>query len=120
MLDPLSSLGIILGSRRANVPTDAPLQSDAFRALVDNARKAFDVVVIDSAPLIPVVDTQYIAPLVDAAVICVRFGESSQIELRTAYAQLRDTLPVGADVLSVLNCFEGGAQSYRYDGYYGG
>jgi len=120
VLDPLSSLGIILGSRRANVPTDAPLQSDAFRDLVANARNAFDVVVIDSAPLIPVVDTQYIAPLVDAAVICVRFGEASQVELRTAYAQLRDTLPVEADVLSVLNCFEGGVQSYRYDGYYGG
>lgn len=120
VLDPLSSLGIILGSRRANVPTDAPLQSDAFRDLVANARTAFDVVVIDSAPLIPVVDTQYIAPLVDAAVICVRFGEASQVELRTAYAQLRDTLPVEADVLSVLNCFEGGVQSYRYDGYYGG
>lgn len=120
VLDPLSSLGIILGSRRANVPTDAPLQSDAFRDLVANARSAFDVVVIDSAPLIPVVDTQYIAPLVDAAVICVRFGEASQVELRTAYAQLRDTLPVEADVLSVLNCFEGGVQSYRYDGYYGG
>lgn len=120
VLDPLSRLGIILGSRRANVPTDAPLQSDAFRDLVANARSAFDVVVIDSAPLIPVVDTQYIAPLVDAAVICVRFGEASQVELRTAYAQLRDTLPVEADVLSVLNCFEGGVQSYRYDGYYGG
>jgi capsular exopolysaccharide synthesis family protein len=120
VLDPLSKLGIILGSRRANVPTDAPLQSTAFKGLVENARKAFDVVIIDTAPLLPVVDTQYIAPMVDGAVVCVRFGEATQVELRTTMTYLRDTLPEDAVVTSILNCFEGGQQNYRYDGYYSG
>ncbi|MCG7494021.1 GNVR domain-containing protein [Thalassobius sp. Cn5-15] len=120
VLDPLSKLGIILGGRRANVPTDAPLQSVAFRNLVENARGAFDIVVIDTAPLLPVVDTQYIAPMVDAAVVCVRFAESTQAELRTTMAHLRDALPEGAVVMGVLSCFEGGQQGGRYDGYYGG
>lgn len=120
VLDPLSKLGIILGSRRANVPTDAPLQSTAFKGLVENARNAFDVVIIDTAPLLPVVDTQYIAPMVDGAVVCVRFGEATQVELRTTMTYLRDTLPEDAVVTSILNCFEGGQQNYRYDGYYSG
>jgi hypothetical protein len=33
---------------------------------------------------------------------------------------LRDTLPEDAVVTSILNCFEGGQQNYRYDGYYSG
>jgi capsular exopolysaccharide synthesis family protein len=119
VLDPLSKLGIILGSQRANVPTDAPLQSMAFKGLVENAQSAFDVVIIDTAPLVPVVDTQYIAPLVDAAVITARFGEATQMELRTAFANLRENLDEDAVLVSILNCFEGGTQSYRYDGYYG-
>ncbi|MCV6576330.1 MAG: hypothetical protein OIF58_11395, partial [Cohaesibacter sp.] len=71
------------------------------------------------APLVPVVDTQYIAPLVDAAVITARFGEATQMELRTAFANLRENLDEDAVLVSILNCFEGGTQSYRYDGYYG-
>ncbi len=118
-VDPLSNLGIILGSRRANTPTDAPLQTDAFLEMIAETRGAFDVVVIDTAPLLPVVDTQYIAPLVDAAVICVRFGEANQAELRTASTLLGDTLATDAQTVTVLNCFEGIKQSYRYDGYYG-
>lgn len=120
VLDHDTGLGIILGSRRANVPTDAPLQSNAFKELVENARGAFDIIIIDTAPLVPVVDTQYIAPLVDAAVVCVRFGEASQMELRAAYAQLRGALPEENSIVGVLNFHEGATQSYRYDGYYGG
>lgn len=120
VLDSDTGLCIVLGSRRANVPTDAPLQSNAFKDLITNARTVFDIIIVDSAPLVPVVDTQYIAPLVDAAVICVRFGEASQMELRNAYGQLRDTVKETAAVLSVLNFHEGGTHSYRYDGYYGG
>ena len=96
------------------------MQSNAFKDLITNARTVFDIIIVDSAPLVPVVDTQYIAPLVDAAVICVRFGEASQMELRNAYGQLRDTVKETAAVLSVLNFHEGGTHSYRYDGYYGG
>ena len=116
--DPRSPLAIILGSRRADVPTDAPLQSTAFKALLDNARSAFDVVIVDSAPLAPVVDTQYIAPLVDVAGLCVRFGQATQVELRSAYTSLRETLPDDAAIIGILNAVEGRSQGYSYGGYF--
>lgn len=116
--DPRSPLAIILGSRRADVPTDAPLQSTAFKALLDNARSAFDVVIVDSAPLAPVVDTQYIAPLVDVAVLCVRFGQATQVELRSAYTSLRETLPEDAAIIGILNGVEGRSQGYSYGAYF--
>ncbi|KAE9629376.1 hypothetical protein [Parasedimentitalea maritima] len=74
VLDPISKLGLILGSHRANTPTDAPLQGKVFHDLIAESRATFDVVVIDSAPLLPVVHTRYIAPLANVAVLCVRFG----------------------------------------------
>lgn len=118
VMDHISKLGIILGSHRANTPTDAPLQSKAFHDLIVESRSTFDVVVIDSAPLLPVVDTRYIAPLVDVAVLCVRFGETSQMELRTAYHHLADALKLDANLVSVLNFYEGSQQGYKYGGYY--
>lgn len=118
--DPLSPLGVILGSRRANVPTDAPLQSTGFAEMIENARAAFDVVVVDTAPMGPVVDAQYVAPLADAAVICVRFGAALQTDLRATHAQLSDALPDGRPILSVLTCFEAPRKPERYAGYYDG
>ena len=117
--DPKSSLGVMMGRRRSMVPTDAPLQSTTFRDLIANARGALDVIIIDTAPLVPVVDARYIAPLADCAVLCVRHGITKQSELRTSFDQLTDSLRSGAEVVTVLNCYEGRDKTYRYDGYYG-
>ena len=117
--DPKSSLGVMMGRRRSMVPTDAPLQSTTFRDLISNARGALDVIIIDTAPLVPVVDARYIAPLADCAVLCVRHGITKQSELRNSFDQLTDSLRSDAEVVTVLNCYEGRDKTYRYDGYYG-
>lgn len=116
--DPSSPVAIILGSRGANVPTDTQLQSAAFRMLLEKAQMAFDAVIVDSAPLGPVVDTQYIAPFVDVAVLCVRSGQATHSELRSAHANLRDTLPEDAAIIGILNGVEGHSRSYSYGGYF--
>ncbi|WP_194093787.1 GumC family protein [Marivivens aquimaris] len=116
--DPKTPLGIMMGKRRSNVPTDAPLQSAAFEELIKNARKALDVIIIDTAPLVPVVDARYIAPMADAVVVCVRYGVTNQSDLRTCYEQLTDSVRQGTAMVSVLNCHEGQEKSYRYTGYY--
>ena len=116
---PKSSLGVMMGRRRSMVPTDAPLQSTTFRDLISNARGALDVIIIDTAPLVPVVDARYIAPLADCAVLCVRHGITKQSELRNSFDQLTDSLRSDAEVVTVLNCYEGRDKTYRYDGYYG-
>ena len=119
VVDPLTNAGVILGRKRSNVPTDAPLQSDVFAGLLNGARQSFDVIIVDTAPLVPVVDTRYVAPHVDAAVLCVRFGEATQAEVRGAYDQLAKAGRGKLKILSALSCFEGSNRSYRYDGYYG-
>jgi len=117
-VDPKSRAGIIMGRGRSAVPTDQLLQSATFESILENARLAMDITIIDSPPVVPVVDARYIAPHVDAVVICVRYGVTSQSDVREAYAQIADSVRPGTPILAVLNLDEGKMKSYRYSGYY--
>lgn len=116
--DPRSGVGIIFGRERSGQPTDQLVQSEAFRALIDDGCKRFDVVIIDTPPLIPVVDARYIAMQCDCAVFAVRAGETSQSDVRYAHEQLRDYMPEDGAVLAVLNFHVGQESDTRYSGYY--
>ncbi|WP_380056718.1 GumC family protein [Falsihalocynthiibacter sp. SS001] len=117
--DPRSKLGVIMGRDRADVPTDQMVQSDAFHKLLATAREAMEVIIIDTSPLLPVVDARYIAPVADVVIDCVRFGMTEQRDLRGAYAQLAGSVAPKTPILSLLTYDESKASGYRYDGYYG-
>ncbi|MBR3370031.1 MAG: AAA family ATPase [Rhodobacteraceae bacterium] len=116
--DPRSDVGIIFGRERSGQPTDQLVQSEAFRAVIDDGCKRFDVVIIDTPPLIPVVDARYIAMQSDCAIFCVRAGETSQSDVRFAHEQLVDYMSEDAAVLAVLNFHVGQESDTRYSGYY--
>lgn len=117
--DPFTHAGILLGRKKPNVPTDAPLQSRAFTDILEGARESFDVIIVDTAPLLPVVDTRYVAPLADAVVLCVRYSEARKSEIRNAYEQLVKVTRGRSKILTLLSSFEGPNQSNTYNGYYG-
>ncbi len=117
--DRADGLSVILGQRRSDIPTDQLLQSRTFAEFVANAKSIFEVVVIDTPPLIPVVDARYVAPLADCIVLCARFAEASQTDLRAAYDQLIDSTSSDIPVVTILNFNEGKESGYRYSGYYG-
>ena len=56
--DPDSDLSLVLGAGRSNVPTDQLISSATFDAILQEARRSFDMVVIDTSPLVPVVDAR--------------------------------------------------------------
>ncbi|WP_417270163.1 GumC family protein [Celeribacter sp.] len=114
--DPRSQTGIILGREQAELPTDQLLQTEAFSNLLASARQSMDVVIIDTPPLLPVVDARYIAPLVDAILLTVRYGETSQSDVRDAYAQINDAKAPDTPVFTILNADE---TKTAYKGYYG-
>lgn len=116
--DAKSDVGIIFGRERSGQPTDQLVQSEAFRAVIDDGCKKFDVVIIDTPPLIPVVDARYIAMQCDCAIFSVRAGETSQSDVRYAHDQLRDYMPEDSTILSVLNFHVGKESDSRYSGYY--
>ncbi|MFC7705098.1 Wzz/FepE/Etk N-terminal domain-containing protein [Plastorhodobacter daqingensis] len=112
--DPLSGAEVILGAGAAESPTDQLLASEGFAALLGEARAAFDVIVLDSPPVLPVVDTRYIAPLADAVVLVVRAGETAQGDLRQSVAQLQEVMRPGAALCLALNQEDESACRSRY------
>lgn len=102
-LDPKSTVTVLLGSGRSSVPTDWLFSSARFKELISRARKSYDIVVIDSPPLLPVVDGRYIAPLVDAVVLLVRWSSTSQSDLRASLGILRPSMKENAALLIALS-----------------
>jgi capsular exopolysaccharide synthesis family protein len=114
--DPKSQATVILGAHESTTPTDQLLSGMAFPRLIDAARKVFDVVIVDTPPLGPVVDGLYLAPHADAVVFVVRFAATPQSEARQSLARLQAALRPGLDVVAALNQQDGtgerGMKSY--------
>ena len=59
-------------------------------SVVDAMRQSYDVVILDSSPLLPVADTLEVMPNMDAAVICARESKITRDEalaVKTALAR---------------------------------
>lgn len=124
VLDQLSNLELVTAGSRSTQPTDQLVNSPRFASLLEVVRDAFDVIVIDSPPLLPVVDTRYLAQMADIAVLIVRFSNTTQGEVREASHQVQDALRPGVRMLGVLNrqTERSGKRGYyngAYSGYYG-
>lgn len=73
------------------------LSSDVFARFLEQVSEAYDRVVLDSAPLLPVSDTLEIVPRADAILLCLRMGKTTRDDTRAARAALAHfpTKPVG-------------------------
>lgn len=117
--DPLSPLMALTASGRSAAPTDQLINSDAFRMLVKTAREVFDIVFIDTPPLLPLVDTRYLARYADVVVHVVRYGTTTQGEVRETASLLHEMMRPDAKYFGILSHEERGAQGYGYYGRYG-
>lgn len=115
--DPMTELQIITAGNRSDQPTDRLVNSRRFQVLINAAIETFDVVVIDSPPILPVVDTRYLAQNADIVVQVVRFGSTTQSEVREAASQVSEMLPAHAALVAILNRQ---VAPMRKRGYYAG
>lgn len=115
-----TGLMALVGARRSDIPTDQVIASKAFDDLIQLARTHFEVVVIDTPPVGPVVDGLYLAKFADAIAFVVRWASTSQRDARDAAHSLEEAKLPGVPMLVILNQQEGSAASYRnkYAGYY--
>lgn len=117
--DPISATTLMAGRGRAFQETDQLLGSDTFRGLLRAGREAFDVVIVDTPPVGPVVDARYLVPYGDVVVMVVRFGSTSQTDLRSAAQTVTEVLGPDQALLTVLNHEPDSRRRYRYyKGYY--
>ena len=100
--DSQTPLAMILGAERSDIPTDQLLNSNIFSALLEQAREVYDVIIIDSPPLLPIVDALYIAHHADAVVLTVKWAGTSQNDLRATMRNLETAIRKDAQIIPVL------------------
>ncbi len=109
-----------VGKRPAN-PSEL-LGSAAFRQLLELFREKFDLVLIDSAPLLPVTDASVIAALTDGVVCLFKVRKNMREAAQASMEKLKD---VGAHVLGGVvhghfqrESRQNSQYGYRYSYYY--
>lgn len=118
--DSITPVTIIVGSRRSDLPTDQLLAGPSFGRLMAAARNSFDVIVLDTPPIGPVVDGLYIAPYVDAILFVTRWASTWQGDARKSVISLTAAKSPDAPLITVLNQQDESRGSYqrKYGSYY--
>ncbi len=99
------------------------LGSSAMRDVLRDAQTEFDVILIDSPPLLAVTDAAVLATIADGAILVIRVGSTAKAAVRRAVAQLQTVH--GRIVGAVLNDVDlrsgafSGSYGYYYYYYYG-
>lgn len=118
--DPLTNMSVVVGSRRSDVPTDQLLANPAFQRILKAARRTFDLIVLDTPPVGPVVDPLYICQQADAILFVVKWASTSQSDAKQNVAALVDAAGEDTPLLVALSQQEQSRSSYykKYGGYY--
>ena len=105
-------LAVVLAGTPSARPV-ALLGSPEFEELLAQVRAAYEVVVIDTSPLLTVADTLAILPHVDATLLCVRAGRCRHDEAAAA-REVLERVPHGAIGLVITGIRRGGEAGYGY------
>lgn len=101
-------------------PTDL-LASEHFSRLLKNLKSAFDLIVIDSSPVLAVSDSRVLSRFVDKTIFVVRWVETRR---EVARMGLKQVIESGCDlagvVLSMVNVKKHSRYGYGDSGYYYG
>jgi succinoglycan biosynthesis transport protein ExoP len=86
--DPVTNIYMIpAGSMVPNAPD--LLMSQRMRDLIGELRSEFDYVVMDTSPLLPVVDALALATVADKVLLIVEWGQTSRASISEAFKVLR-------------------------------
>lgn len=112
--DCLWSLRPNLDALLSTHPAEQPeklLHSSALQSLMTAARKEYDYIVIDSAPLLLAADTHILLPVIDQALLVVRADH-------TPIACSQDALKILGD--KAVGCILNDVKRLKYESYYHG
>ena len=62
--------------------------SEGVRLLIEELRTFYELIVVDSAPVLIVEDANWLSPVVDAVLLVARFGRTTEQELMGAVSRL--------------------------------
>jgi exopolysaccharide transport family protein len=97
-IDPRSGVHFITAGSRAPNPVDL-LGSQEMKKLLVRLASLYDLVVLDSPPLLPVSDALVLARVVDKTIYAIRWEKTKR---ETAMSGLKVLLDAGADIIGVV------------------
>jgi Mrp family chromosome partitioning ATPase len=111
---------MIVGRASHRTSTDSLIETAQFNLLMELAKERFDFIVLDTPPILPVVDAQYLATRADIVALVVHWASTSQRDARSAINDLRTTAGNDLLIAGILSKAELGVGSYRnkYNSYY--
>ena len=110
---PMEGLYFIPGGERTTRASEL-LAGEKFRSFLIQMRTKFDVILLDTPPVLPVADTMSIKDQIDAFIFVFRMGFTPHVMLRQVVEDVEKEKIIGV----VLNCVEPQSQKY-YKRYYG-
>lgn len=116
--DPRSDAWALPCVQKPVSPSDL-LASQAMRHLVENLAKAFDLVIIDSAPVLPVNDTKILSQIVDTVLFVTRWEKTPREGVSNALRSLMDAhAPIAGIALARADMSRFQYYSYGYQDYH--
>ncbi|MCR5879512.1 CpsD/CapB family tyrosine-protein kinase [Phenylobacterium sp. J367] len=105
-------------AKSAFTPRDV-FGSQAMDRLIHDLRSRYDLIVLDTAPVLPVADTRVLAPKADAVLFLARWRKTPQHAIEAAFRQLAGTGAHLAGVaLTQMDMKEQSKYGYGDPGYY--
>jgi polysaccharide biosynthesis transport protein len=95
------------------------LAAEATRKIFAGLRNAFDIVLIDTPPVLPVTDAVVLSQVSDATLLVVAAGQTRRGELQRSVERLEQVnASVVGLILNEVTRLRSGSYGYRYGGYY--
>ena len=85
--EPRTGTHVILGGKSGGNAGDL-LASEAFARFIESVRAAYDVVILDAPPLLPVPDARVLAPMADRVIYAVKAGATEARSVEEGLAML--------------------------------
>ncbi len=97
----------------------SPFNSPAMDQFLADLKARFDLVILDTPPLLPVVDTRILAQKVDALALLVRWRVTPMRAVRAAIHELEAVnAPITGVALTLVNVQSQSYSGYGYQAYY--
>ena len=118
--DPQTEAIIITAGAKTDHAAEL-LASARMGMLMEELNKVFDLVIIDSPPILAVADTRILARLADQTVYVIRWARTRREVANEGIRQLREAgIPLAGAVLSAVNVRAHAQYGYGDSGYYYG
>lgn len=117
--DPRTPLDVLPGRSARNSDIDLMALSNGAEALFARMRESYDLIVVDSPPVLPVADVQILAQHADQVLFCVRWDSTPRQTAQSALQMLSEVCGnIGGVLLTRVDLRRHAGYGYHDAGYY--